>query len=126
MSLIEGIAGIAILSLAAVAAMSAAFAGAHVAASPAIRDRVLAAASNAAVEARAAAAYDPAAAAAILAAPGATWTSGGVTLQSSVQGQTLTIVATSGNERAGIGYTVAAEALPQGAIVDTTGNLITP
>ena len=87
---------------------------------------MLAAASNAAVEARAAAAYDPAAAAAILAAAPATWTTNGVTLQSSVQGQTLTIVATSGNERAGVSYAVTAESLPQGAIVDVSGNLITP
>ena len=90
-----------------------------------MRDQVLLAARNAAVEARAAAAYDAGAASAILAAPSASWSSNGVQLRSSALGGTLSLVAIGGTEKASIAYPVAREGLPQGAIIDTSGNLLT-
>ena len=124
MSLLEGIAASAVVAVAAIAALAAALAGSHVVAAPAMRDAALVAARNAAVEARAASAYDASAAAAILAAPAVTWTSGSITLRSSAGAQTLAIVATSGAESASVTYPVVRETLPQGAIVDASGNVV--
>ena len=126
MSLIEGVAGLVILTLAAVAAIGTMLAGSHVIAAPATRDQALLAARNAAVEARAVSAYDAAAAAAILAAPPSSWNAAGVALQSSVSGTALVISATDGSARATVNYSAAREALPQGAIVDGQGNLLGP
>lgn len=126
MSLLEGIAASAILAIAALAALGATLAGSHVVAAPAMRDAALVAARNAAVEARAASAYDASAAAAILAAPAATWTAGNITLRSSAEAQALAIVASSGAENAGIVYPILREALPQGSIVNTSGNFVAP
>ncbi len=126
MSLLEGIAASAIVVLAAAASLGATFAGSHVLAAPAARDATLVAARNAAVEARAASAYDAGAAAAIIAAPPTTWTWGGMTLRSSVEAQTLAIVATNGTQSTSIAYPVIREAVPQGAIVDTSGNVVVP
>lgn len=126
MSLIEGIAGVGILSIAAAAALAATLASSRVVNSPPSRDHALVAARNAAVEARAVAAYDASAAAAILAAPAASWTANGVSLQSSIEGQTLVLVAQLVSETASVRYPVTREALPQGAIVDTAGNLLAP
>lgn len=127
MSLLEGIAGIGLFSIAAAALLAATLASTHAVNDPPSRDYALVAAHNAAVEARAVAAYDASAAAAILAAPAAAWTTAnGVTLQSSVDGQTLILIATAANESATVRYPVTREALPQGAIVDTSGNAIVP
>lgn len=126
MSLLEGIAAIGILALSGFAALGATIAGSHVVLTPAARDAVLIAAGNAAVEARAAAAYDAGAAAAILTAPPAAWTTNGITLQTSTTDQTLFVVAAEGTERASIASPIVREALPQGAVVDTSGNLIAP
>jgi len=125
-SVLEGLIAIGLTAIAAGAALSATLASARVVNVPPSRDQVLVAAHNAAVEARALAAYDASAAAAILAAPPATWNDGKVTLQSSVDGQTLIVVATLGNQRATVRYPVSREALPQGAIVDTSGNILVP
>lgn len=125
MSLLEGIAASAVVAVAAIAALGATLAGSHVVVAPQARDAALVAARNAAVEARAASAYDASAAAAILSAPAATWTSGSITLHTSAGAQMLSIVATSGTENAGVAYPVVREALPQGAIVDTSGNAVT-
>ena len=126
MSLLEGIAGIGILSIAAAAALAATLASSRVVNSPPPRDHALVAAHNAAVEARAVAAYDASAAAAILAAPPASWSANGATLQSSVDAGTLVLVATQGNETARVRFPVTREALPQGAIVDMSGNILPP
>ncbi|MGH7659730.1 MAG: hypothetical protein ACRENA_02285 [Vulcanimicrobiaceae bacterium] len=124
MSLLEGVAAAAIVVVAAIGAFGATLAGSHVVAAPAARDAALVAARNAAVDARAASAYDASAAAAILSAPGVSWTAGSITLRSSVDAQMLSIVATSGTESAGVNYPVAREALPQGTIVDMSGNVL--
>ena len=126
MSVLESIIGIGIMAVAAGAALSATLASSRVTNVPPSRDHVLVAARNAAVEARALAAYDASAAAAILAAPPATWSEGDVTLHTTVDGQTLILVATSGAQNATVRYPVSREALPQGAIVDTSGNILVP
>jgi hypothetical protein len=125
-TILEGVVGIGLTGIAATALLSATLASSRVVNVPPSRDHVLVAARNAAVEARALAAYDASAAAAILAAPPATWSTNGITLQSSVSGQTLVIVASSGPQSASVRYSVAREALPQGAIVDTSGNVLVP
>jgi Tfp pilus assembly protein PilV len=125
-TLLEGVVSVCILVLAATGILGATIASSRVAAQPSTRDQVLVAARNAAVEARAVAAYDANAAAAILAAPAASWTSGGVTLQSSTDGQTLVLVATMGSQSASVRYPVSREALPQGAIVDQSGTILVP
>ena len=126
MSLLEGIAGVAILALAAVAAAGAMLAGSHAAAAPAPRDRALLAARNAAVEARAASSYDDAAAAAILSAPPSSWSVEGVALRSSVAGTALLISAADGSAQATVTYRAAREAIPQGAILDGQGDFLAP
>lgn len=131
MSLIEIVAGIGIFTATAVAALGAMLAGAHVVSEPATRDVALTAARNAVVEARAVSAYDAGAVAAILAASPATWNNGGVTLQSSIDAKTLVVVASAGTANGGtdtvsVRYAVAQEALPQGTIVDESGNTVTP
>lgn len=126
MSILEGVIGIGLTLLAAGAALSAMLASSRVVNLPPSRDHVLVAAHNAAVEARALAVYDASAAAAILAAPPATWSDGTVTLHSSVDGQTLVLVATSGTQNATARYPVSREAFPQGSIVDTSGNILIP
>lgn len=126
MSVLEGVIGIGLTLLAAGAALAATLAASRVVNVPPSRDHVLVAAHNAAVEARALAAYDASAAAAILSAPPATWSDGSVTLHSSIDGQTLVLVANSGAQNATVRYPVSREALPQGAIVDTSGNILVP
>ena len=126
MTILEGVIGIGLTAIVAGAALSATLASSRVTSVPPDRDQVLVAAHNAAVEARALAAYDASAAAAILAAPPATWSEGTVTMHSSVEGQTLVLVATSGAQSATVRYPVSREALPQGAIVDTSGNILVP
>lgn len=126
MSLLEGIAATVILMLASVAAAGAMLAGAHAVAAPATRDQTLIAARNAAVEARAVSAYDAGATTAILAAPPSSWIVDGVALQSASAGTSLVISAAEGTQRATVTYRVAQEALPQGAIVDSGGNLLVP
>ncbi len=126
MTILEGVIGTALTALAAGAALAATLAASRVVNVPPSRDHVLVAAHNAAVEARALVAYDASAAAAILAAPPATWSDGAVTLKSSVDGQALVLVATSGAQNATVRYPVSREALPQGAIVDTSGNILFP
>ena len=126
MSVLEAVIGTGLILLAAGAALAATSASARVVNVPPSRDHVLVAAHNAAVEARALAAYDASAAAAILAAPPATWSNGDVTMHSSIDGQTLVLVATSGAQDATVRYPVSREALPQGAIVDTSGNILVP
>jgi len=125
-SVLEAVIGTGLILLAAGAALAATSASARVVNVPPSRDHVLVAAHNAAVEARALAAYDASAAAAILAAPPATWSNGDVTMHSSIDGQTLVLVATSGAQNATVRYPVSREALPQGAIVDTSGNILVP
>jgi len=125
-SVLEAVIGTGLILLAAGAALAATSASARVVNVPPSRDHVLVAAHNAAVEARALAAYDASAAAAILAAPPATWSNGDVTMHSSIDGQTLVLVATSGAQDATVRYPVSREALPQGAIVDTSGNILVP
>jgi len=125
-TVLEGVIAIALTAIAAGAALSATLASVRVVNVPPSRDQVLVAAHNAAAEARALAAYDASAAAAILAAPPVTWTNGSVTLHSTVDGQTLVVVATSGTQNATVRYPVSREALPQGAIVDTSGNILVP
>jgi len=125
-TILEGVIGTALTALAAAAALAASLAASRVVNVPPSRDHVLVAAHNAAVEARALVAYDASAAAAILAAPPATWSDGAVTLNSSIDGQTLVVVATSGAQNATVRYPVSREALPQGAIVDTSGNILVP
>ena len=126
MSVLEAVIGIGLTLLVAGAALAATLASSRVVNLPPSRDHVLVAAHNAAVEARALAAYDARAATAILAAPPATWSDGSITLHSSVDGQTLVLVATSGAQNATVRYPVSREALPQGAIVDTSGNILAP
>ena len=126
MTLLEGIAGAALLAIAAGGALEATLTSTRVVDSPPLRDRALLAARNAAVEARAVAAYDASAAAAILSAPSATWNTGGVTLRSSIEGQTLVVVATSGTQSATQRYSVAREALPEGSIIDVAGHVVSP
>jgi prephenate dehydrogenase len=125
-TILEGVVGIGLIGIAATALLSATLASSRIVNVPPSRDHVLVAAHNAAVEARALASYDASAAAAILAAPSAEWSTNGIALRSSVTGQTLVIVASSGAQSASIRYGVAREALPQGAIVDTSGNVIVP
>ena len=125
MTLLEGIAGIAILTVAVGAALSATLASVKAVNYPPARDLALVTARNAAVEARAVAAYDASAAAAILAAPAASWTASGVEMHSAIEGKTLVVVATSGAQSATVRYDVAREGLPQGAIVDTAGHILT-
>lgn len=126
MSLLEGVAGLVILTLAAVAMIGAMLAGSHAVTAPAMRDQALLEARNAAVEARAVSAYDASAGAAILAAPPSSWNVEGVALQSSAVGTALVISAADGSARATVTYDAAREALPQGAIVDGQGNLLSP
>ena len=126
MSLIETIAGVAIVSLTVAAALGATLVGARVAGTPVARDLALLSARNAAVEARAAAAYDPAAASAMLGAPAAAWRAGGVQLTSAVDGGAIVITATSGAQSVSVRYPVVQEALPQGTIVDLDGNAVSP
>lgn len=126
MTILEGVIGIGLTAIAAGAALSATLASSRVTSVPPSRDHVLVAAHNAAVEARALAAYDASAAAAILSAPPATWSDGTVTMRSTIDGQTLVLVATSGTQNATVRYPVSREALPQGAIVDTSGNILVP
>jgi len=125
-SLLEGVAGLVILTLAAVATLGAMLAGSHAVGAPAMRDRALLEARNAAVEARAVSAYDANAGAAILAAPPSSWNVEGVALQSSAVGTALVISAADGSARATVTYDATREALPQGAIVDGQGNLLSP
>ena len=126
MTILEGVAAIGLTGIAAGAALSATLASSRIVSIPPNRDHALVAAHNAAVEARALAAYDASAAAAILASAPASWTVDGVSLQSSVTGQELTVTARSGTQSATVRYPVAREALPQGAIVDTSGNILVP
>ena len=126
MTILEGVVGITITGIAVAALLGATLASSRVVNVPPSRDHVLVAARNAAVEARALAAYDAGAAAAILAAPSAAWNAGGVALRSSVEDQTLVIVAGAGSQGASVRYPVASEALPQGAIVDTAGTILVP
>jgi hypothetical protein len=125
-TILEGVVGITITGIAVAALLGATLASSRIVNVPPSRDHVLVAARNAAVEARALAAYDASAAAAILAAPSAVWNDGGIALHASVAGQTLVIVAASGSQSASVRYPVASEALPQGAIVDTAGNVLVP
>jgi hypothetical protein len=125
-TLLEGICGVGILTIATGAALSATLASVRVVNSPPARDLALVAAHNAAVEARAVAAYDANAAAAILAAPPASWSENGVGMRSSIEGQTLVVVASAGTESATARYNVTREGLPQGAIVDANGNIVSP
>jgi type II secretory pathway pseudopilin PulG len=125
-NLLEGIIGIAILSLTAAAGLAALLGGSRAVVAPQNRDQVLVAARNAAVEARAAAAYDAAAGSAILAAPPAAWTVNGIALQSSIDGQSLVVAASAGNQTASARYPVTREAVPEGAIVNASGGLGVP
>ncbi|MGH7716863.1 MAG: hypothetical protein ACREML_12800 [Vulcanimicrobiaceae bacterium] len=126
MTILEGAVGITITGIAVAALLGATLASSRIVNVPPSRDHVLVAARNAAVEARALAAYDASAAAAILAAPSAAWNAGGVALRSSIAGQTLVIVAGSGSQSASVRYPISPEALPQGAIVDSAGNVLVP
>jgi hypothetical protein len=125
-TILEGVIGTSLTLLVAGAALTATLAASRVVNVPPSRDHVLVAAHNAAVEARALAAYDASAAAAILSAPPATWSDGDVTLHSSVDGQTLVLVAATGAQNATVRYPVSRETLPQGAIIDTSGNILVP
>jgi hypothetical protein len=125
-SLLEVLGGVGILSLTATAMLASVLGAARVASGPAARDRAFLAARNAVVEARAAAAYDANASAAILAAAPASWTANGIAFESSSANQTLFLSASAGTEKSSVAYSIVREALPQGAIVDTSGNLLTP
>ena len=125
-SLLETIVVAALLSVATAAILGAFLGSARVVATPVVRDATLAVARNAAAEARAATAYDPAAADAILHAAPATWNSGATQFSSTAENGALLLAAQSANETVRLRVSVAPEALPQGAIVDTNGNLVRP
>jgi type II secretory pathway pseudopilin PulG len=126
-SLIEAVAGAAIVSIVAVIALAATISSARVATSPVARDETLAAARNAIVEARAAAAYDDGAVAAILAAQPSSWTEpSGTRFESTIEDGALLVRATSTGATARVRYPVVREALPQGTIVDLTGRPLGP
>ena len=125
-SLLEVTAGIAIVALALVGAFGAMLGGAGVVTAPAVRDQTLLATRNAVIEARAAAAFDPAAASAILAGRRRSWTNAGVHLSAGVEAGALIVVGSSGSETLSMRYPVVRESLPQGTIVDLSGNPIGP
>jgi hypothetical protein len=116
-NLLEAVAGVAILGVVATGALAATAGSARVSVTPVDRDRSTLAARNAFVEARAAAAYDDNAVAAILASQPASWTSGGIRLESAIVNGVLTLTATSNDERAQMQYAPLREAIPQGSIL---------
>ena len=122
-SLVEVIAGVAIVALGLVAAFGAVLGGTGAVTAPAVRDQTLLATRNAVTEARAAAAFDNAAASAILSGPRQSWAPlSGLQLSTSIDSGALVLVGSDGSETVRMRYPVVRETLPQGAIVDLHGN----
>ena len=125
-SLVEVVAGGAIVALALFAAFGAMLGGAAEVATPDSREGTLLATRNALTEARAAAAYDAAAASAILAGGPQSWALAGIQLSTSTESGALVLTGSAGNETVRMRYPVVRETLPQGTIVDLHGNPVAP